>query len=436
MLHGINNGERGLSRKSLLTHNGITLIQNSMKKSTFFYLIGLLTCLPIVVMSQNNFVGHVFYHNNPEYPLPEVNVGLYDLDSNLIATYFTDEDGLFQFEDVPEGEYIIKSTTELPVGQITIQHALNIIFYLNGLMEFTPYQLMAADVTGNGVVNMYDFTYIVVQYLVYGNPFPAGEWQFEDLMVTTLGRDGEDTTSVGGTRTAETGGVWLPTGRNLVDELSLTLDDKITIAGDEQVKVPLRLNNSFDINGFLMVLDYDQSLFEFIEMDTEFEDVAVSVHDGQIRFSWVNVLPDMNSYIPHELAELTFGVVQQGGYEHQDAVFKINPESHFIDRFGEIANYVELFTPAIEFAPMVLEEHFVISPNPATSVIHISFEDGFNNKEVSIFNMAGQMVKAWQKQSSPQTGSIYVGDLIPGIYQVVVFDHETRKTFQKRLLIK
>jgi hypothetical protein len=403
---------------------------------TLICLAGLLSSLPMAVMSQNTFVGHVFYHNNPEYPLPEVNVKLFDMDNNLVASYMTDDDGLYQFTDIPDGEYVIKATTTLPADGITMQHALNIVFYLNGQMQFTPYQLMAADVTGNGEVNINDFLYIVVQYLVYGNQFPAGDWLFEDLYVSTLGRNGDpDTLSSAGTRVGETGGIWLPTGRASIEELSFETEDIIAAQPNEYVTVPLYVENAYDLNGFLMVLDYDDHLFEIVRLNSELENVATSINNGQIRFSWINAELANNISFPEMLAEITIKV-RQSNTLHDGPAFSINPESHFIDLKGEIANHVNLFSPAIELNLPVTEDPFVISPNPASSHIQLSFVNEAKQLDVYIYNMAGQMVKSWQIGTASSQNSLYIGDLLPGIYQLVAIERNNRKSYNQRLLVR
>ncbi len=200
--------------------------------------------------SQNEVNGFIYYHNNPEYPLPEVTVSLFDEAGDLVDTFLTGDDGYYQFTGLEEGMYSLTANTDLEGPDVTMQDALNILFYINGNMQFTPYQVMAADVTGNGQVNMQDFVFILIHHLVFGNPFPAGDWQFDELLVSTFSRDGQDTLSSGGSKTGTVSGIWLPTGRDYVEELSFTPEGTIVAIQDELIRFPLQLSNTFDLNGY------------------------------------------------------------------------------------------------------------------------------------------------------------------------------------------
>lgn len=385
--------------------------------------------------SQNEVNGYIYYHNNPEYPLPEVTVSLFDEAGELVSTFLTGDDGYYEFSGLNEGIYSITATTDLEGPDVTIQDALNILFYLNGIMQFTPYQVMAADVTGNGQVNMQDFVFIVVQHLVFGNPFPAGDWQFDELFVSTFSRDGEDTLSSGGSKTGTVSGIWLPTGRDYIEELSLMPQGSLIAAQDEILHYPMHLSNTFDLNGYLLVLDYDADLFEITKIEPTIENVSVSIENGQIRMSWINADVDRVVDLPQTLADFTIRI-KHSEKAFKGMAFEINPESHFIDRSGEFVNFFDILAPEVFFKSLSLNEAFSISPNPATDNIQIRFESSKDAQAIKIYNSAGQLVRNWQVNAAASHQNYYIGDMLPGIYQLTVVDRNGARLNSHRLLIK
>ena len=70
-----------------------------------------------VGFSQQQLTGIVTYGGNEELPMSDVTVGIYNLQDSLILSTNTDTSGIYYFDSIPSGEYILKSTTtEEPAG--------------------------------------------------------------------------------------------------------------------------------------------------------------------------------------------------------------------------------------------------------------------------------------------------------------------------------
>ncbi len=65
------------------------------------------------VVGQNQFTGIINYHGNPELPMLGVDVELFDMQNNLISSAVTDEYGLFTIDNIPDGEYLVKPSTNV-----------------------------------------------------------------------------------------------------------------------------------------------------------------------------------------------------------------------------------------------------------------------------------------------------------------------------------
>ncbi len=76
-----------------------------------------------------------------------------------------------------------------------------------GLYNLTPIQQLAADVDGNGVINMNDYFTVVFGWFLYGYPFPSGDWVFTDATVVAGLKDGNN---MGGTSSADVNGSFVP----------------------------------------------------------------------------------------------------------------------------------------------------------------------------------------------------------------------------------
>lgn len=398
---------------------------------TFTILVG-----ASLVYGQQNIDGVVLYHNNPEYPIPDVVVEMLDMDGNLVGTTVTDDDGFYVFENVADGEYHLQFSTDLEPAEVTMQNALDILFYLNGLLEFNAYQLMAADVNADGKINMKDFLFIVVNYLVFGEPFPAGEWQFEEVFVELGARSSGSSSTSGGTSTGNTDGVWLPTGRDMFEELELLADGVLHAYEGEELSFPLKLENAFDINGYLMVLDYNPELFVPVQITPYMDDMAVSVEAGQIRFSWVNTNPGQSVHLPEVMANFTFRVIQMDE-THNGPAFRLNPKSHLVDGSGALTTFADILAPDIKLMNVDVDNEISVSPNPASDYIQVA-SDQLNGKtvDVRLYNINGQLLRNWQHTVNAGSRDMYIGDLKAGIYQLVVSEPDSKDVFRKRLLVR
>ncbi len=404
-----------------------------MKRLTTFLCLFGLVFGSLTINGQNEINGYIRYHNNPEYPLPDVLVELHDMNGNLIDSYLTGDDGFYSFQDLPEGEFTIHATTSLEGPLVTIENAVDIVLYLAGLIQFDAYQFMAADVTGNGVVNMQDFRFIVVNYLAHGQPFPAGDWQFDELLVSTFSRDGEDTLSSGGTKTGGgTSGVWHPTGRDLIETISLETDGHLLVEAGEMVSFPVTFRNSMDIGGYLLSFGYNAEVFQFVEAIPSHDNVAVNHEDGQIKLVWLNEAFDESNY-SDAVVDFTFMVIKENS-AHQGTIVNLNAESHMVDRNGDFLSPV-LFAPEVAFKLLGLDAMFTVSPNPAIDYLNIGFEADAGAYEVKLINLAGQVVKSWQISSSSRK-TLYIGDLVQGIYQLQAVESASGKVHTKRIFVR
>lgn len=92
----------------------------------------------------------------------------------------TNAAGAYTFANVPGGTYTLNSSKSGDVGSsVSAYDASFILRYAVGLITFSPYQSIAADVSGNGSVSAYDASFILRKVVGLITQFPVGkEWRF------------------------------------------------------------------------------------------------------------------------------------------------------------------------------------------------------------------------------------------------------------------
>ena len=358
-----------------------------------FYALSFFATIVVVgqLNAQNQIDGFVLYHNNVDVPIPEVNVGLYTLDGVFIASDETDDNGYYVFTGVPNGSYLLSSTTSIDPGGVDLYDAYLILLYIFGMYDFTPIQFLAADVNGNGVVNMVDYIYIVVYYFIYGQPFPAGDWVFEDVVVNTASREGGGT--VAGSSTGDVQGVWMPTGRDFIDESLLEYNDMLTLLPNETSSFYIRSQSLMGVAGYGLVFDINESAIDVLSVEPYGANAEYAVIDGQIRIGWVNEsIGELNTF-DGNLARVT---VRAREGATGNASVMLNNESHIIDGSGEKMGYFELTAPAITVQP-VLQSSLSVYPSPAIDKATIEFVSKSVGKvQVKVVSLSGQVVSSFE----------------------------------------
>ncbi len=399
-----------------------------------FYALSFIATIVVAgnLNAQNQIDGYVLYHNNVNVPIPEVNVGLYTLNGVFITSSETDDDGYFAFNNVADGSYRLRSATSLDPGGVDMYDAYLILLYILKLYNFTPIQFLAADVNGNGVVNLVDYVYIVVYYFIYGQPFPAGDWVFEEVIVNTASREGNGT--VAGSSTGDVQGVWQPTGRDIIDESLLEYDDLLTLMPNETSSFYIRSHSLMSLAAYGLVFDINESAIDVLSVEPYGTNAEYAVIDGQIRIGWVNESIGELSSFDGNLARVTIRAREGAA---GNASVMLNNESHIIDGSGEKVGYFELTAPAIKVQP-VEQSSLLVYPSPAIDQATIEFVSESTGKaRIKIVSLSGQVINSFESIVREGTNKIGlpVNNFATGNYQVIVEDSHN-KVYSNRLYVK
>jgi hypothetical protein len=361
-----------------------------MKKAgeIIFVIITLFWGFNINLNAQNHLTGTVNYNSDNTLPIPEVTVGLYNLQDELVVSTVTDDNGIYYFNDIPGGEYYLRSTTSLEPNLVDMQDAFVVLKHLSSEYELNDIQYEAADIDNDGIVSWDDYYYMVNDYLLNGEPFPSGVWQFEEIYIDYTSRDEPpDTSDLWGITEGDVEGVWEPSGRdmNIPDYSYYPVQMK-----SHEFQIDINTNYHSQIAGFNINLAYPASQLNIIDVTGPDGNLnyVVDENNGFVKIIW---LDENNSgrISGDKLITLT---VETKTENAENITFDILNGSMLIDANGKEIKDIEIRLPMLE-KNQDIEQSISVYPNPFIDVLNI----GINLNEaglatLSIFDVSGRLV--------------------------------------------
>ncbi|RLD43939.1 MAG: hypothetical protein DRI89_03860 [Bacteroidetes bacterium] len=338
--------------------------------------------------AQNRLTGLVNYNDNDTLPIPEVKLGLYDMQDVLIMSTETDDDGRYSFDSIPGGEYHLRSFSDLEPNLVDIQDSYLVLMYLLNWIELDDIQYEAADINNSGTVTWYDYFYIVINYLLHGEPFPAGVWQFEEAYIDFTSRDAPpDTTDLWGVTEGDVDGWWEPSGRD-VSILNYSHYAVHVETGEFQLQVKSTVSDQ--IAGFSINITYPVDQLRILDVVGPDKNLNYFLDEknGIVKIIWM----DENNSGRISADNLISLVVESKNSDFESAAFELLPGSMLIDAKGcEIEN-VEIQLPLLE---MNQEFELQVStyPNPVINELHVRLNlIETANATISIFDVSGKLM--------------------------------------------
>ncbi|MDP2238450.1 MAG: T9SS type A sorting domain-containing protein [Bacteroidales bacterium] len=400
-------------------------------------LLSLMVFSSIGVLGQYTISGTVLYHQNPEYPIEGTVVNLFDENGVQVASTISDENGVYNFEDLGYGTFTLSASVNLPGAQVTVQEAVYILMYLNGLYQLTPVQFMAADVDGNGIVNQSDFIFIIRNHWIFNQPFPAGSWAFEEIEVNTGTREGGPS-NIGGTKIGDVEGVFVPTGRDLINEFQIVEMGTFEVLAGTEIMVPVYANTPSNLmSGYGVVLAFDSEIIEVLEVEAFGSDAFSTINNGAVRIGNLAIDNGIFSNYNGQVAQVKIKVLKDQMNEFFP--FSIGSESHIIGQKGKKEGVVDFGMPSLKPVKNVQIQTNSIFPNPATSQLTLSIHSESNStSEIMFIDQSGRMarIEKMQIKSGIFDYTVSIDELKPGVYQVVVYENNLNKVLLSQRLVK
>lgn len=359
------------------------------KTGVFFLVIVLFFVFNNSLFAQYQLAGSVNYNGNDNLPIPEVTVGLYDLQDMLVVSAETDEKGNYFFSSIPSGEYYLRSSSNLEPVTVDIQDSYLVLMHLLNWIELDEIQIQAADINNNGSVTWNDYFYIVSDYLTYGEAFPAGVWQFEEAYIDFTSRENPpDTTDLWGITEGDVEGMWEPSGRdlNILDYSYYPVQ-----MANNEFQVDINTNYNNQIAGYSINVAYPANQLNIIDVTGPDGNLnyVVDEDNGFVKIIWL----DENTSGRISGDKLLTLTVETKSAETENIAFELMHGSMLIDAKGNEIEDVEIQLPMLEKNQDIELSISSAYPNPFVDAININLNlDEANSASMSIFDVTGKLV--------------------------------------------
>lgn len=398
---------------TLIKHIEMKTIKRILLSLTLILSLGLSTTFADGV----DYAAYVVYGEDLQFPMPGIIANLYNANGEYVASTVTSDDGVFAFENLNAGEaYSVHFVTDMEPFGVDIADAFLLLNYLTGKEELTELQLKAADVNGDTQVNYSDFAFIVSQWYLRGEDFPAGEWV---LPVWTFTTDAFKATSE---ETGPDGPITVVSRSDISQDIPPVIKEAITVVNkvkefsyaDNQYEItlPLSFVNSQKIYGLGLDMAFNNSAIEIVDVNLIFDDSEYLIKDNTFKLSWMS---DRGESIiaNQDFLELT---VRLNASDDIESVLGVLAEAQFVGEDGSLLKDVQLNMPKLKKS---IEEIAIGNPfpNPGNIEINFALNQAYTESvQVEIYNLAGQLVK--QINVSPKNSKITIStsDLPNGSY--------------------
>lgn len=366
---------------------GNALIQNIIYQTTN----GLLTIRYPHILS-----GTIVYNNAVSTPMDSV--WLYMEQNGIkLDSVISNTSGAFSFANVYDGGYRITGTTNKPWGGVNGTDALKVQRHFAELELITvPIRLSGADVNNSGNINATDAIKIKRRFVELDLTFTKPDWLFESSTGSDSVVMGTTNTSVSfyALCTGDVNGSHSPgPGAKSEPEMKISTENTMTTSSNQQIYLPVMLDEEYDIGAISMILDFPGELAEIEEVTFVEGNPYFSASGGKLKIVWseVNGLK-INKHEPFAFIKLR----TTSSFTENKVLRFINssPLTELADKSGSIVHDVKIMIPSIAFNRDYPESDIKIYPNPAVNHSFLFFnaiEDGIAT--VRIFDIPGRCVE-------------------------------------------
>ncbi|MBW6460512.1 MAG: T9SS type A sorting domain-containing protein [Bacteroidales bacterium] len=331
--------------------------------------------------------GQVLYHGL--YPHAGVTAMLHDINGNIIDVTTSDGSGNYAFYNVAGGTYSISFEKTGPAGGVTLTDAFLVMMHLFNLYPFSPIAYLAADVDGSGTITWADYTLILVGYLNQGNPFPIGDWVFEEVPPFSTGSRSETKVS-GSNGSGDVNGTFVPT--KMVESVFVNLPaNDVVIKPGEVSNVTVNVANTVQMTGMQLILRIPDGIV-IKNIESPLQNLNHCVRGNELTLTWLDENAAGEVIRPDASLFSIEATVTKSWDKNVSHSFYVLPESHFIDQEGEVIHGVQIVIPSLKFQPAE-EFNLTAYPNPFTTHFSIGLDlpsDG--QVSFQLFDQCGRIV--------------------------------------------
>ena len=396
-----------------------------------------LLLLTVTAAAQTHTVyGTVSYHNDGIRVLEGVTIELRDGNNLLVASTTSNNNGYYEFTNLPNGNYTLSGSYNAEPGGVNVISAIMVLHHIIGIAPLQGMSLLAADVNGDGLITMSDYFLILLGNLIFGNPFPAGEWVFEELTFTLDGLKSSNEKSAGGSSVGDVAGGFDPQPSQ--SPVHFTSKEELFFSDPgTELTIAIKAGEQMSLSGMHMAIDYPAHLVEIISIESTLSFLDYDITGNSIILSSVEETGGfVNLGMNDELISMRVRLSDNLS-DNELIRFTLDEKSHFVDNNLELP-FSKLTTPAIT------SKHFTTAslsnyPNPFSYQTSITYNlENTQQVNLMIFSMDGRMIRSLVnevQQKGVHTIDFKRNNLEPGMYLLNLQLPESMQHKETRVMI-
>ncbi|MCX6269720.1 MAG: cohesin domain-containing protein [Bacteroidetes bacterium] len=332
-----------------------------------------------------NLNGNVNYFNSVNTPMDNTTVTLLNDMNQVVSTTITNINGHYEFNDIAAGTYKLVASSAKPWGGVFSDDALLILYQFTGKHFLTGLPLIAADVTGDGVVNTSDALQVLRRFAGFISSFAPGNWVFESP-VFTLSTPGTYDEHIAGLCYGDVNKSYVPDAGKTEPTILLENNGIVSVAATQEVSLPVISEQNLTIGSVTFIM----TLPDYLEVkDVVFNVSGTSVFNrigNELRIGWYSAEP-----IRVTNGEAIFNLVVSSSKTFEKADITLDASSILSDDEAVTLNNVKLSMPSLVSSSDAMS--LSCYPNPGNSVSHVSIylpEEG--NTSLKVYTLTGNLV--------------------------------------------
>lgn len=373
-----------------------------------------LVALPVKV----NISGQVSYQNMEtllQTPLQDVNVFLKGTASAMDSST-TDAAGNFIFSGKTNDTYLLSAATSKAWGGVNSTDALWIQQYFAGIRKFDSLQFKAADVNRSGQVNSGDALIIRQRTIGVINSFLAGDWVFENPVLTVNNSDVN--INLRALCTGDVNGSYNFLIAKPKPSIALIRNTETTFANNDTIEVKVSVNKILKFNALTLLLNYNSANAILTGVKSNLEGLTYSITENQANIAWADIKP-VSPDEGGKLLSLIFKLKDKNE-KNLNLQLSLAPGSEMADENGNVIENATINIPELSIlrvSGFQLAQNYPNPFNPSTTIKYSLPAD--SHVKIVIFNSLGQVVKTLvdeMKSAGIFEARFDAGNLSSGIY--------------------
>jgi hypothetical protein len=337
--------------------------------------------------------GNVLYQGDSTNPINNVVVTLREIGTTTTTTFVTGPDGFYEFQNVASGTYQILGIKDAPGVGVTMLDATMVLFHILGALPFNDIQTLAADVTGDKLIKMNDFT-LIVKHIAFHTPFPVGDWVFLNEIITVNDFKASNPGGLTGSSSGDVGGSFVPGTRDL-EAYPIANAGKVEVSSDEPVTVSIKTNEDLSLLASGLIINYPSGILQIESVEFPADGYEYVIEGNQLRVLWsnesgqpINIPAGSNLVTIHAVTTSSFT-------EGMSVNLSLNGSTSLVNNDLTEIKSAKLEAPTIEYSKPSLRLSNYPNPFATTTTLNYFLPES-GAVTVGLYDQNGRLIKEYK----------------------------------------